>query len=131
MFSRKVTKARNRGRVREVRGGGGVCADFGFVLHTGLDDPTTAESERSLQKQEQGRMEPSEFCMDRQLEPYKYLLDNNEYIKWDNQLQMIVVTPLVYRTSDAESHLLDITRQSQTGGQSLLRYHLCTLLSFY
>lgn len=58
MFSRKVTKARNRGRGREVRG---VCVDFGFVLHTGLDDPTTAESERSLQKQEQGRKEPSDF----------------------------------------------------------------------
>lgn len=70
MFSRKVTKARNRGRVREVRGGG-VCVDFGFVLHTGLDDPTTAESERSLQKQEQGTMEPSEFGINRQLEPYK------------------------------------------------------------
>lgn len=74
MFSRKVTKARNigRGRVREVRGGG-VCVDFGFVLHTGLDDPTTAESERSLQKQEQGTMEPSEFGINRQLEPYKCL----------------------------------------------------------
>lgn len=54
MFSRKVTKARNRGRVRGVRGeGGGVCVDFRFVLHTGLEDPTTAESERSLQNQEQ------------------------------------------------------------------------------
>lgn len=63
MFSRKVTKARNRERVREVRGG--VCVDFGFVLHTGLDDPTTAESERSLQKQERGRMEPSEFGINR------------------------------------------------------------------
>lgn len=49
MFSRKVTKARKRGRGREVRGGG-VCVDFGFVLHTGLEDPTTAESERSLKK---------------------------------------------------------------------------------
>lgn len=49
MFSRKVTKARKRGRGREVRGGG-VCVDLGFVLHTGLEDPTTAESERSLKK---------------------------------------------------------------------------------
>lgn len=54
MFSRKVTKARKRGRVREVRGGG-VCVDFGFVLHTGLDDPTTAESERSLQRKGTGK----------------------------------------------------------------------------
>lgn len=57
-----------------------MCVDFGFVLHTGLDDPTTAESERSLEKQEQGRMEPSEFGTDRQLEPYKCLLDHDEYI---------------------------------------------------
>lgn len=40
------------------------------------------------------------------------LIRTHTYIKWDNQLQMIVVTTLVYRTSDAESHLLDITRQS-------------------
>lgn len=33
-------------------GGGGESVDFGFVLHTGLEDPTTAVSERSLQKQE-------------------------------------------------------------------------------
>lgn len=32
-----------------------MCVDIGFVLHTGLDDPTTAESERSLQKQEHGK----------------------------------------------------------------------------
>lgn len=82
MFSRKVTKARNRGRVKEVRGGGGgVCVDFGFVLHTGLDDPTTAESERSLQKQEQGTMGPSEFGINRQPEPYKCLLESTEYKK--------------------------------------------------
>lgn len=69
MFSRKVTKARNRGRVREVRGGE-VCVDFGFVLHTGLDDPTTAESERSLQKQQHGRKEPSDFGINSQLGVY-------------------------------------------------------------
>lgn len=54
MFSRKVTKARKRGSGREVRGGGGgVSVDFGFVLHTGLEDPTTAVSERSLRKQQE------------------------------------------------------------------------------
>lgn len=47
MFSRKVTKARKRGE-REVRG---ESVELGFVLHTGLEDPTTAVSERSLQKQ--------------------------------------------------------------------------------
>lgn len=51
-----------------------MCVDFGFVLHTGLDDPTTAESERSLQK-EQGTMEPSDFGIIRQLEIYKCLSD--------------------------------------------------------
>ena len=54
MFSRKVTKARKRGRGREVREGG-ESVDFGFVLHTGLEDPTTAVSERSLQQQTQDR----------------------------------------------------------------------------
>lgn len=55
-----MTQARNRGRVREVRGGV-VCVDIGFVLHTGLDDPTTAESERSLRKQEHGGKKTSNF----------------------------------------------------------------------
>lgn len=80
MFSREVTKARNRGRVREVRGGG-VCVDFGFVLHTGLDDPTTAESERSLQKQQQGRKEPSDFVIKSELDIYKCLFDQIENMK--------------------------------------------------
>lgn len=63
MFSRKVTKARKRGRGREVRGGGGgggESVDFGFVLHTGLEDPTTAVSERSLQKWTQDRKKSSD-----------------------------------------------------------------------
>lgn len=57
---------------------GGVCVDFGFVLHTGLDDPTTAESERSLQKQEQGRKEPSDFGIKSELDIYKCLFDQIE-----------------------------------------------------
>lgn len=39
--------------------GGGDSVVFGFVLHTGLEDPTTAVSERSLQKQTQDRKKPS------------------------------------------------------------------------
>lgn len=65
--------------MREVRGGG-VCVDFGFVLHTGLDDPTTAESERSLQKQEQGRKKPSNFGINSQLDIYKCLFEQIENI---------------------------------------------------
>lgn len=63
MFSRKVTKARKRGRGREVRGGGGggESVGFGFVLHTGLEDPTTAVSERSLQKRTRDRKKPSDI----------------------------------------------------------------------
>lgn len=108
-------------------GGGGVCVDFGFVLHTGLDDPTTAESERSLQKQ-QGRMEPSDFGIIRQLEIYKCFSDQIEYIDMI-KLQMVVVIVLVYRASDAYSHLLQITKQGYTRGQSLWRRAILYTLS--
>lgn len=47
--------------------GGGECVDFGFVLHTGLEDPTTAVSERSLQKQTEDSKKTSVVDITRQL----------------------------------------------------------------
>lgn len=53
MFLRKVDIIRERGRVCEVRRT--ECCT-GFVLHTGLEDPTTTVSERSLQEQRAHRI---------------------------------------------------------------------------
>lgn len=70
--------------MREVRGGG-ECVDLGFVLHTGLEDPTTAVSERSLQKQAQGRKKPSDvditqssICDPLQEQVFKYNCVNRD-----------------------------------------------------